>query len=258
LATTVVNPYKSYNKDGDAKDNHLFRSVVFSDAIGARSTGYNNVLPLYGYGDWRKVPAPFYDNPTRRDDLSQAIPIDGVTYVRGDVFLEGWYKGLGTLVVEGNVYVGGDVMGLPPTLTGYHSLLNLIVLEDPGRESSTQGLYRKNTGKIIYKPHHDRDWDKLHLNLLREMNPVLDIAVYAKNGMDVDRTSLFDDFFNMQIEFNFATENFDQQKLPNDLTIFGTDPQVILKREGMDASEAFVYPVIGTEYLSWKIETPTL
>jgi hypothetical protein len=258
LATTVVNPYKSYNKDGDPRDNNLFRSVLFSDAIGARSTGYNNVLPLYGYGDWRKVPAAFYGNPTRRDDLSQAIPVDGITYVRGDVFLEGWYDGLGTLVVEGNVYVGGDVTGLPPTLTGYHSLLNLVVLEDPGRESGSQSEFDRNTGKVIYKPHHDRDWDKLHLNLLREMDPVLDMAVYAQNGIDVDRTSLFDDFFNMQIEFNFVTENLDQQKLPNDLTIYGTDPQTILQREGMDPNEAFMFPVVGSEYLSWTMEAPSL
>ena len=258
LATTVINPAKSWNPDGDPLDNYLFRNVMFRDAIGARSTGYNQVLPLYGYGDWRNVPAPFYDNPSRRNDLSQAIAIDGITYVRGDVFLEGWYEGIGTLVVQGNVYVGGDVTGIPPTLSGYHSLLNLVVLEDPGRESSSSGEYIKNTGKVIYKPHHDNDWDKMHLHLLREMNPVLDLAVYAKNGIDVDRTSLFDDFFNMEIEFNYATEILDQQKLPNDLTIYGTDPQVILQREGADPNKAFMFPILGTEYLTWQIEAPTL
>ena len=258
LATTKVDPYKHYNPDGDPRDNFLFKTIVFSDIVGARSTAYPNVLPLYGWGDWRRVPAVFYQNPTRKQDLSQAIAVDGITYVRGDVFLEGWYKGIGTLVVQGNVYLGGDVLGLPPPVTGYQSLLNIVCLEDPKREGVSGGKYNRNTGKVIYMPHHDRDWDKLHLHLMRELSPTLDIAIYAKNGMEVDRSSIFNKFFNMDIEFNFVSEIFDWQKLPNDMVIYGSDPQVILQREGVDPQKAFLQPVIGTEYLSWTEERATL
>ena len=258
LATTKVDPYKAYNPKGNPRDNFLFKTIVFSDVVGARSTAYPNVLPLYGWGDWRRVPAVFYQNPTRQQDLSQAIAVDGITYVRGDVFLEGWYKGIGTLVVQGNVYLGGDVLGLPPPITGYQSLLNIVCLEDPKREGVSGGKYNRNTGKVIYMPHHDRDWDKLHLHLMRDTDPTLDIAIYAKNGMEVDRSSLFNKFFNMDIEFNYVAEIFDWQKLPNDMVIYGSDPQVILQREGVDPQKAFLMPVIGTEYLSWTEERATL
>lgn len=261
IATNVINPLTQYNRDGDPKDNRYFRDIFFQGPLNFRNTVYQNVLPLYGYGDWRRVPARLFDNPTRRDDISQAIHLDGVTFVRGDVFLEGWYEGIGTLAVQGNVYLGGDFMGLPPQTTGYPSLVNLVILEDPDREPYGGGrnTFDKVTGKLIVRPHHDADFDRMHMHMLRDMDPVIDGAVYAQNGTITDRSSFLDQFFNMEVEFNYASERFDLQTLPHDLTIYGTDPEDILRGVGGRRGNIVFYnPQITAELTSWEEETPAL
>ncbi len=257
LATVCINPSTTYNPSGSYEDRRLFRDVIFRGPLGLRNTMYRQVLPLYGWGRWQRVPAGIFVNPTKKDDISNPIVFDGITFVRGDVFIEGWYEGIGTLVVQGNVYLGGDLLALPPAVTGYHSLLNIVVLEDPAREPSGVPRHARRTGKLIYKPHHDMDWDKLHLHLLRDLTPVLDAALYAENGMEVDRTSIFSKFFNMEIEFNFATEVFDWRKLPNDLAIYGTDPASLLAEQAPGGRVNFLVPSVSTRLLSWCEEKPS-
>lgn len=259
LATTVVDPKTSYNPEGRAEDWQYFTDVTFTGPLGRRNTTYWKCLPLYGWGDWRNVPPQFKPNPTRRDDISNAIKIDGITYVRGDVFLEGWYDGIGTLVVQGNVYVGGDVVGLSKYTTGYPSLMNLVVLEDPNREEYGGNRYNRRTGRVVYKPHHDMDYDSSHLNLLRNTSPFLDMAIYAQNGMAVDNTSILDTFFNMEIEFNFASEVFDWNLFPNDTRINGTDPWDLFGEEvRRQGRKAFMSPTLASEVLRFEEETPSL
>jgi hypothetical protein len=260
LASTVIEPRLGRHLDGDARQNVLFRDVLFPGPLGFRNTVYPKVLPLYGWGDWRRLRRLPYSNPTRRNDLSAAIQLDGITYVRGDVFLEGWYEGVGTLVVEGNVYVGGDVVGLPPTVTGYQSFLNLVVMQDPVREGVMAGTPKdRRTGKIIYRPHHDTDFDSRGLLGGRDTTPFLDVAIYSQNGLEVDRTSIFDKFFNMEIEFNFAADLWEFGRLPNDVRINGTDPKDVfrfdpaMRRFGVSP---FFVPVISSEAESWEEETP--
>lgn len=260
LATTVIEPVMAWSPGGDSRHNQLFQDVFFDGPLGFRQTIYPKVLPLYGWGDWRRLVRLPFSNVTRRHDMSAAIPLDGVTFVRGDVFLEGWYQGVGTLVVQGNVYVGGDVVGVPPTVTGYQSFLNLVVLEDPAREGATGGTrFERRSGKMVYRPHHDNDFDSRGLAGGRDLNPFLDVAVFAQNGLEVDRTSVFDKFFNMEIEFNFAANLWEFGRLPNDVRINGTDPRDIfafdpaVRRFGVSP---FFVPVIATEVDSWDEETP--
>ncbi len=258
MASTVIDPVGPGNLDGNPRHNELFRTLSFAGPLGFRTTTYRNVLPLYGWGDWRRVTRIPFSNATRRHDLSAAIPLDGVTFVRGDVFLEGWYEGIGTLVVQGNVFVGGDVIGLPPTVTGYHSFLNLVVLEDPARETGATRIGRR-TGKVIYRPHHDTDFDARGLLSGRDTDPFLDVAMYARNGLESDRTSTLDKFFNMEIEFNLATDFFEWPRLPNDVRINGTDPRRLFEEAG-DARRygvsPFFVPRVSTDMVMWTEETP--
>ena len=260
MATTVVDPRGGNGEAPNPQQQRFFQDIVFPGPLDFRNTVYRNVLPLYGWGDWRKVPPWLSSNPTRRDDVTNAINVDGVTFVKGDVFMEGWYQGLGTLVVQGNVYLGGKVMGLPPQLTGGPSLLNIVALEDPDREIFGRGdLYSKATGRVIYKPHHDMDFDRQHLNVLRELNPYFDGAIYAKNGVDTDKTSFLDQLFNFEVEFNLVTDLFDWQRLPNDVFISGTSPDDIIFGRNADRSRKKGFnPSFSMDILSWQQEEATL
>ncbi|MBI3891099.1 MAG: hypothetical protein HY303_06175 [Candidatus Wallbacteria bacterium] len=259
IANVVINPQSSVEPDGDSEDNKYFQDVFFRGPANSANTIYRNVLPLYGWGDWRKVPSRWTQDPTRKQDITNAIHLDGVTYVHGDVFLEGWYEGLGTLVVQGNVFVGGDFLALPPAVTGYPSLANLVVLEDRAREPyGGTDKFNKVTGRVIYKPHHDMDFDRRRLQFMRDLTPQLDTAIYAQNGMDVDRTSILDQFFNMEIEYNLTGEIFDFERLPHDLVIYGTDPSDILRgAAGRRGQTVFYNPQISSEIVSWEEETPS-
>jgi hypothetical protein len=259
IASVVVDPQSPRNPNGNPDDRRWFTDVFFPGPLDMRNTVYRNVLPLYGWGDWRRVPPWVSANPTRRDDVGNAVNFDGVTFVRGDVFLEGWYHGVGTLVVQGNVYVGGKVMGLPPQITGGPSLLNIVALEDPEREVAIRDIYNKVTGRVIYKPHHDQDFDRMHLNLLRELRPYFDGAIYAKNGVETDRTSFLDQLFNLEVEFNLVTDLFDWQRLPNDVFINGTDPyDIVFGRDtGRERRKGF-NPSFSTDIVSWQQEETSL
>lgn len=264
LASTVVDPKSPNNPRGRPEQNRLFRTVRFGGPLGLRGTSYERVLPLYGWGDWRRMAQMPFQNANRKMDMSAAIQVDGITFVRGDVFLEGWYEGVGTLVVQGNVFLGGDVPGVPPALTGYKSFLNLVVLEDPARETSSRPRLLQNgsrrTGKVLYRPHHDTDFDRRGLLSGRDLDPALDMAIYARNGMEVDRTSLFDKFFNMKIQYNLATDFFELGRLPTDLQIDGLDPKEVfrvnrqMRKYGVSP---FFVPILSGAFESWREETPT-
>ena len=110
---------KIANRVIDPTDNptsgKYFQDVTFVEAFERNKVTYSKVLPLYGWGDWRNVSNKYnkyFGNPNKAHDTSHAVEINGVTYVKGDVFLEGWVKGQSLLVVEGNVYIGGDVLTL--------------------------------------------------------------------------------------------------------------------------------------------------
>lgn len=241
-----------------------FTDVNFKDAFGQSEVTYQNVVPLYGWGDWRNVPNQYsrwFGNPTKAFDTSRAVEINGLTYIRGDVFLEGWVKGQGLLVVQGNVYVGGDVLMLPDD-AGNESCLGLIVL----REDHDTSHENPSTGQIIYKPHHDSDWSRFGItHPFRNLSPRLEGSFYAEGGMRFETDSSMEKLTRMDIVGNLVVDYFDRQKMPNDVRITHYNWQEVLERSSYDYSVdrkidyTHIYELaITKELLSWRQVPATL
>lgn len=228
LANRLVDPQKF---PSHAK---YFTNVNFTEAFGKDMVSYNNVIPLYGWGDWRKVPnkySRYFGNPTKAHDTSHAVEVNGLTFIKGDVYLEGWVKGKGLLVVEGNVYVGGDILSLPDD-SGAASSLGIIALRNKEVDGS---LENPSTGKIIYKPHHDTDWSRMGItHPFRNVSPRLEGCLYAEGGLELDTDSKLKKLINMEIIGNFSTNFFDRRKMPNDISIKYYNWQEILSQSSYD------------------------
>ena len=259
---------KIANRVIDPQDNptmgKYFQDVTFVEAFERNKVTYSNVLPLYGWGDWRNVSNKYnkyFGNPNKAHDTSHAVEINGVTYVKGDVFLEGWVKGQGLLVVEGNVYVGGDVLTLPDD-KGCESCLGVIALRSETDTSDDE----PRTGKIIYEPHHDSDWSRFGLTTpFRNLSPRLEGSFHAQGGMELKTDSSMKKLCNMDIVGNLSVDRFDRRKMPNDVRITYYDWQSILERSGYDytidktTTYSNVYDLaITKEILSWREVPATL
>ena len=261
--------YKSIaNRVIDPQDNptmgKYFQDVTFVEAFERNKVTYSNVLPLYGWGDWRNVSNKYnkyFGNPNKAHDTSRAVEINGITYVKGDVFLEGWVKGQGLLVVEGNVYVGGDVLTLPDD-KGCESCLGVIALRSETDTSDDE----PRTGKIIYEPHHDSDWSRFGLTTpFRNLSPRLEGSFHAQGGMELKTDSSMKKLCNMDIVGNLSVDRFDRRKMPNDVRITYYDWQSILEKSGYDytidktTTYSNVYDLaITKEILSWREVPATL
>ena len=236
-----------------------FTDVNFTEAFGRNQVDYKNVIPLYGWGDWRKVPNKFnryLGNPNRAHDTSHAVEINGLTFIKGDVFLEGWVKGKGLLVVQGNIYVGGDVMTLNED-SGGQSAVGIIALRDPEFDHSKENPL---TGRVIYKPHHDSDWSRMGItHPFRNMSPTIESCVFAQGGMELDTDSSIKKLINMKIVGNLVTDYFNRLKMPNDITIKHYNWQEVLAKSSYDYvidretkySQKYELSVMK-EILSWR------
>jgi len=242
-----------------------FQTVNFQEAFGRNEVTYQKVVPLYGWGDWRKVSnkySRYLGNPTRANDTTHAVEINGLTYIKGDVYLEGWVKGKGLLVVQGNVYVGGDVLTLPDD-QGAKSSVGIIALRDSSWDKSVEN---PQTGRIVYKPHHDSDWSRLGItNPFINLSPRLEGCFYAEGGLELDSSSSMKKLINMEIIGNFATDYFDRRKMPNDVTIRYYNWQEILAQSSYDYTVdkethyGTKYDVsLGREIISWREVEATL
>ena len=242
-----------------------FQDVNFREAYGKDEVTYENVVPLYGWGDWRKVPNKYnryLGNPNRADDTSHAVEINGLTFIKGDVYLEGWVKGKGLLVVQGNIYVGGDVLTLPED-NGGQSSVGIIALRDPKYDHSKED---PTTGKVIYKPHHDSDWSRMGItHPFRNLTPRLESCIFAQGGMELQTDSTAKKMINMEIIGNLVTDYFDRRKLPNDVSIKYYNWQEILAQSSYDyvidreTKYSSKYDVSVTkEILSWREVEATL
>ncbi|MBI3039401.1 hypothetical protein HYY75_10205 [bacterium] len=259
LANRLVDPEQNPNHG------KYFSTVNFREAFGRNEVTYQKVVPLYGWGDWRKVPVKYsriFGNPDRADDTSHAVELNGLTFIKGDVFLEGWVKGKGLLDVQGNVYVGGDVLTLPDD-SGQKSAVGLIVLRDQSFDHSVEN---PTTGRIIYKPHHDSDWSKLGVtHPFRDLTPHLEGCFYAQGGMELDTDSSMKKLINMEIVGNLVTDYFDRRRMPNDVNIKYFNWQEILSQSSYDYSidkepkYSDKYEVsILKDFLSWREVDATL
>lgn len=228
IANRLVDPEK-YPSHGQ-----YFTDVTFYEAYGNQFVSYKNVVPLYGWGDWRNVTNKYHrilGNPTKAHDTSRAVEINGLTYIKGDVLIEGWVKGKGLLVVEGNLYVGGDILTLPDD-SGSQSCLGIIVLRDRRFDHS---LDNPTSGRIIYKPHHDSDWSRFGItHPLRNITPRWEGCFYAEGGLELDTDSTLKKFINLEIIGNFACDYFDRRKMPNDVIIQYYNWQEVLAQSKYD------------------------
>lgn len=259
LANRVVDPSEK------AEHGKYFTDVKFQEAFGSDNVTYNKVVPLYGWGDWRKVPnkySRFFGNPTKAHDTSRAVEINGLTYIKGDVYLEGWVKGKGLLVVEGNVYVGGDVLTMPDD-TGKDSCAGVIVLRDKSWDTSVE---HPKTGRIIYKPHHDSDWSRFGItHPFRNLSPRLEGSFHAEGGMEIETDSSMKKLCNMDIVGNLSVDYFDRRKMPNDIRVTYYNWQEVLERSNYDYTVdkkidyVNLYELaIQKEILSWREVESTL
>ena len=228
MANRVVDPKKTPSQG------KYFRDVTFQEAFGRNKVTYKHVVPLYGWGDWRNVPnkyARYFGNPTKAHDTSRAVEINGLTFIKGDVFLEGWIKGKGLLVVEGNIYIGGDVLTLPGD-NGLNSAVGIIALRDKTWDTSKE---HPKTGRIIYEPHHDSDWSRFGItHPFRNLSPRLEGDFHAEGGMELKTDSKMKKLCNMDIVGNLSVDYFNRKKMPNDVRITYFDWQKTLERSTYD------------------------
>lgn len=259
---------KIANRVIDPTDNptsgKYFQDITFVEAFERNKVTYSNVLPLYGWGDWRNVANKYnkyFGNPNKAHDTSRAVEINGITYVKGDVFLEGWVKGQGLLVVEGNVYIGGDVLTLDDD-SGNQSCLGIIAL----RSETDTSVESPRTGKIIYEPHHDSDWSRFGLTTpFRNLSPRLEASLHAEGGMELKTDSSMKKLCNMDIVGNLSVDRFDRRKMPNDVRITYYDWQSVLERSSYDytvdkkVDYTNVYDLaIAKEIMGWREVPATL
>ena len=259
LANRVVDPEQNPQQE------KYFQDVNFQEAFGRNQVNYRNVIPLFGWGDWRKVANKYnryLGNPTRAHDTSHAVEINGITFIKGDVYLEGWVKGKGLLVVQGNVYVGGDVLTLPDD-SGGKSAVGIIALRDPSVDTAVE---TPTTGKIIYKPHHDSDWSRMGItHPFRNLSPRLEGCFHAQGGLELDTDSSLKKMINMEVVGNLSMDYFDRRRMPNDISIKHYNWQDVLSQSDYDFT-IDKQPQWGTKYevavqkqiASWREVEPTL
>lgn len=228
MANRVVDP------KANPSQGKYFKDITFREAFGRNEVTYKHVVPLYGWGDWRKVPnkyARYFGNPTKAHDTSRAVEINGLTFIKGDVFLEGWIKGKGLLVVEGNIYIGGDVLTLPDD-NGLDSAVGIIALRDKSWDTSKQF---PKTGKIIYEPHHDSDWSRFGItHPFRNLSPRLEGCFHAEGGMELKTDSKMKKLCNMDIVGNLSVDYFNRKNMPNDVRITYYNWQKTLEKSTYD------------------------
>jgi len=173
----------------------------------------------------------FLGNPTRAHDTSHAVEINGLTYIKGDVYIEGWMKGKGLLVVEGNVYVGGDILTMTDD-DGSKSALGIIAIRDKERDTSTEN---PTTGKIVYKPHHDSDWSRLGVtHPFVNVSPRWEGCFHAAGGFELDTESKMQKMINLHVVGNLSTDYFDRRRMPNDIKVTYYNWQEILSQSSYD------------------------
>lgn len=253
LANRLIDPTEkpAYGK--------YFTDINFQEAFGRNEVTYKNVIPLYGWGDWRDVPnkySRYFGNPTKAHDTSRAVEINGLTYIKGDVFLEGWVKGKGLLVVEGNIYVGGDVLTLPDD-SGRESCVGVIALRNKSWDTSVEN---PQTGKIIYKPHHDSDWSRFGItHPFRNLSPRLEGSFHAEGGLELDTDSSMRKLTNMDIVGNLSVDYFNRRKMPNDVRVTYYNWQEVLEKSSYDYTvdkkidyTSLYELAIQKELISWR------
>ncbi len=91
-----------------------------------------DVVRYYGFGPWQAAPSStgffgaikdFFRAKTGREAAianpeKYAIKLKGFEFVDGDAHVEGVYRGVGTIVATGNIYIGNEIIRCPTDTSG--------------------------------------------------------------------------------------------------------------------------------------------
>lgn len=170
-----------------------------------------DVVRYYGFGPWQAAPnssgifgaiKDFFKAKTGREAAisnpeKYAIKLKGFEFVDGDVHIEGVYRGIGTIVATGNIFIGNEivrhpsdtsgqsVIPLPPPLgsqynDGAYNCLSLVALgtrPGPGGEPSGKIIFRNAIHKDFIQP----GFFKNLFSGKKDMR--IQAFCYAKNGI---------------------------------------------------------------------------
>lgn len=185
-----------------------------------RPTDYKKVKKYYGWGTWKNKKPKWYEfwkNPTKADDSSNPIRLNGFEFVDGDVYIEGYYKGKGIIVATGDIFIGGDLIKWVPT----DETASKEEIEDAQKKSSIQLIALggpKEDKSVLYKPHHDKEWSR-YPKLTRDLDPVIQAYIYSKNGLGLDTDSLMQKLMNLNIEGNLVCDDINWKDRVHDVNI---------------------------------------
>lgn len=170
---------------------------------------FNNVCWFFGYADsyeamdetgwsWLHWWPDRNAFEATRLDSRHALQVNGVHFVDGNAFVEGYYKGRGAIVATGNIIVGGSIMRHPDDGTfdaavaswlgeGTNNMLQLVALGTKAPDGD------KPTGKIIIAPHkYPSEMFEGGMvfggGLFKDSNDdqiKIDACLWAKNGITV-------------------------------------------------------------------------
>lgn len=248
-----------------------------------------NVIKYRGWGPWSEAPPStglfgaikdlFKIKTGKQTALAfpnYAIQLKGYEFVDGDVHIEGYYQGRGTIVATGNIYIGNEILrhpddksGIPHTYEyqdgsavgakhdGAYNGLQLIAL---GTRPSPTG----ETGKIIFRSVKDPNFaeDSVLKSLFARKDNKMEITafLYAKNGI---RSEFGDDswFGNDQnkmytvIRGNLVSEKLgitdDNKLLPDDFSVI-EDPVWIMIYDELAKSKDKIVVAITPKIINYR------
>lgn len=173
------------------------------------------VVKYYGFGPWQAAPASsgffgaikdFFKAKTGReaaiaDPERYAIKLKGYEFVDGDVHIEGVYRGTGTIVATGNIYIGNEVTRHPTDQSGQSTIPVPAPLGNGTQQQYNDGAYNclslvalgtkpgaggEETGKIIFRNSINKDFIQpgFFKNLFAGKKDMrIQAFCFAKNGI---------------------------------------------------------------------------
>lgn len=249
-----------YDKPSDFKDvQYEMFSLMGKDF---RDTTFSNVKSYNGWGTWKKQKPKWYEfwkNPTKANDSSKPIELNGFEFVDGDVYIEGYYKGKGVIVATGNIYVGGDLVKWTPTDPGTSEK----EIEEASKKSSIQLIaLASKPGKtgVVYKPHHDKDWSR-YPKLTRDLDPIIQAYIYSKKGIKMETDSVMENLTDLTIEGNLTCDEIDWRNRVHDVTIQPDEYEEEMKKNLSSIYQAHLrnyFIVILRKVEKWEVTSETI
>jgi len=208
---------------------------------------------------------------------SYAIQLKGYEFVDGDVHIEGYYQGRGTIVATGNIYIGNELLRHPNDKT--NTPYTYVYQDGPAQGSKHDGAYNglqlialgtkpsatgDPTGRVIFRSVKDPSFaeDSVLKSIFsnKDSKMEIDAFIYAKNGI---KSEFGDDswFGNDQnkmyttIKGNLVAEKLgitdDNKMLPDDFSLI-EDPVWIMIYEELLKSKDQIVVAITPKIINYR------